>query len=363
MRITLNIILTLFLFNCSQRNIEIISTDVSEDIVMPKHYLISKTSEEMVIDGLPTESSWIQAALTDNFIDIEGQKTPTYDTQVKMLWDDNYLYVYAKLNEPHVWGNITKRDAIIYHNNDFEVFIDPSGTGFRYGEIELNALNTVWDLYLNRPYRVGANPIFEWNLNDLKSAVHIDGTLNDPSDIDSFWAVEMAIPLKPYFRMVHGSKDNLLKNEQWRINFSRVQWDHEIVDGQYYRKKEDGKLLEEHNWVWSYMKTIDMHQPEKWGYIQFSEQTDNTPGKFLHDADLIIKQVAYALFRNTSRGDLGYLKKEKDKNHYKIKVKYSDDETLEAEFYRTNFGYEYTITSPLTNKTYVINNEGKLKTL
>ena len=224
-------------------------------------------------------------------------------------------------------------------------------------------MNTVWDLFLNAPYRVGAYPLFEWNLDELKTAIHIEGTLNDPSDTDSFWAVEMAIPLKPYFRMVHGSKGKLRKNEQWRINFSRVQWDHDIVDGKYQRKRENGKRLEEHNWVWSNMKTIDMHQPEKWGYIQFSENSDLNKVEFQVDEDLLIKQTAYALFRKTLLGELKHMRKEDNIYQQLLKVKYDSKKEIEALFYKTNSGFEYTITSPNTSKTYVINNEGKLKIL
>ena len=72
-----------------------------------------------------------------------------------MLWDADFLYVYAKLDEEHIWGDITKRDAVIFYNNDFEVFISPSNDSHNYGEIEINALGTVWDLVLNKPYNVG----------------------------------------------------------------------------------------------------------------------------------------------------------------------------------------------------------------
>lgn len=57
-----------------------------------------------------------------------------------MLWDDNYLYIGAVLEEPNVWADITKHDAIVYNNPDFEVFIDPDGDGQNYFEIEANAI-------------------------------------------------------------------------------------------------------------------------------------------------------------------------------------------------------------------------------
>jgi hypothetical protein len=54
--------------------------------------------------------------------------------------------------------------------------------------------------------------------------------------------------------------------DQWRVNFSRVEWRFDIVEGKYVRRKD----RREDNWVWSPQGTVNMHQPETWGYVQFS---------------------------------------------------------------------------------------------
>ena len=51
--------------------------------------------------------------------------SPRFRTRVKMLWDDNYLYIAAELEEPNVAAKLTERDSVIFHDNDFEVFIKP----------------------------------------------------------------------------------------------------------------------------------------------------------------------------------------------------------------------------------------------
>ncbi|NNL15658.1 MAG: carbohydrate-binding family 9-like protein, partial [Flavobacteriaceae bacterium] len=267
------LLMTFACFSCKNNNA--LSVDVSKDIVIPKTYIVTKTIDSIMIDGRAEELSWEYSKFTDDFIDIEGVKTPKFQTKVKLLWDDNYLYIFSEMEEPHIWGNLKKRDTIIFYNNDFEVFIDPSGQAQRYGEIEINALNTVWDLHLNKPYRVGGNADFNWNLIDLKSAVKIYGTLNNPNDIDSLWTVEMAVPLKPIIELKNHPKTYPKEGEQWRINFSRVEWNHDIINGTYYRKKENGSYLKEYNWVWSSQKVINMHEPEKWGFIQFSEASSS----------------------------------------------------------------------------------------
>ena len=156
---------------------------------------------------------------------------------------------------------MTQHDSVIFHDNDFEVFIDPDGDNHEYYEIEINALNTEWDLFLKKPYRDGGPAINEWEIPGLKTAVHVSGTLNDPSDSDTSWSVELAIPWKSLAEHAHRPappKDG----DQWRINFSRVEWRHEIVDGKY-RKIPN---TPEDNWVWSPQGKVDMHRPERWGY-------------------------------------------------------------------------------------------------
>jgi hypothetical protein len=44
---------------------------------------------------------------------------------MKMLWDDDALYVGAWLEEPQVVATLTEKNSVIFHDNDFEVFINP----------------------------------------------------------------------------------------------------------------------------------------------------------------------------------------------------------------------------------------------
>ena len=238
-----------------------------EDIE-PLRYVAYRTSGPLHIDGKLDEPSWQRAAWTADFVDIEGQRKalPHYKTRAKMLWDDEYLYLAADLEEPHVWATIADRDATIYHENDFEVFIDPDGDTHQYYEFEINALGTEWDLFLIKPYRDGGPYMNAWDITGLKTAVAVWGTINDPSDEDEGWSVEMAFPwavLKEATR----KKAPPLVGDQWRINFSRVQWAVEYDSGSYV--KVEGQSPD--NWVWSPQGLVNMHFPEKWGYVQFAD--------------------------------------------------------------------------------------------
>jgi hypothetical protein len=226
-----------------------------------------RAEEPIHIDGRLDEPSWRQAPWTEEFVDIEGdvKPRPRFRTRAKMLWDDRYFYVAARLDEPHVWGTLTRHDAVIYQDNDFEVFIDPDGDNHQYYELEINALNTEWDLLLSKPYKDQGEARNEWEVPGLKTAVHVEGTLNDPADTDQAWSVELAIPWAVLAEFAH-RKSPPADGDQWRVNFSRVEWRHELKAGRYQKVPK----LREDNWVWSPQAAIDMHRPERWGYVQFA---------------------------------------------------------------------------------------------
>lgn len=243
----------------------------AEPAEAPRRYICRRAGSPIVIDGRLDEPVWATAPWTDRFVDIEGdvKPWPRPATRAKLLWDDQYLYVGAELEEPHVWATLDQRDDIVFHNNDFEIFIDPDGKRREYYEIEINALNTIFDLFLVRTYRDGGPALHGWDCKGLQSAVFVDGTLNDPSDTDHGWSVELALPWKS---LAEAARCPCPPHEgdTWRINFSRVEWPTRIVAGRY-EKVPDQR---EDNWVWSPQGVIDMHRPERWGYVEFTARRD-----------------------------------------------------------------------------------------
>jgi len=233
---------------------------------IPRGYVCRMAAGAIRIDGVLDEKSWREAPWTDDFVDIEGsvRPRPRYRTRAKMLWDDQYLYIGAELQEPQVWATLTQHDTVIFRDDDFEVFMDPNGDNLEYYEMEMNALNTVWDLFLEHPYRDGGKADNSWDIVGLRTAVHIRGTLNMCADRDTGWTVEIAMPWKALGQYAHRPAPPAF-GDQWRINFSRVEWELDTTGGRCMKipgRKED-------NWVWSPQGVIDMHQPEMWGYLQF----------------------------------------------------------------------------------------------
>jgi len=239
----------------------------------PLNYTVHHTNTPPVIDGNIDDKAWAAAGWTAQFQDIQGdlKPRPSLQTQVKMLWDDSCLYIAAQLQEPNVWAYVRHHDEVVFHDNDFEVFIDPKNTTHQYFEFEVNAINTVFDLFLNKPYRDWGEAMISWDATGLRTAVKVQGTLNDPSDTDKGWTVEMAIPFKAlytgnYFRVPN-------EGTTWRINFSRVEWDTKVAGDKYVKETDaNGLPKPEHNWVWSPQGIVNMHFPERWGYLQFTRK-------------------------------------------------------------------------------------------
>jgi hypothetical protein len=242
----------------------------------PKKYVCYHSNEALIIDGRLDEISWGRVKWTDDFVDIEGpvNPIPRFGTKVKMLWDEKYFYVAAILYEPDIWGTLKNRDDIIFYDNDFEIFIDPDGDTHSYCEFEMNALNTVWDLLLVQPYRDIKNAALHgWDIKGLKSGVQVYGTINKPGDIDSCWTVEVAFPWEA-FKEITEVNCPPRNHDQWRVNFSRVEWKTVEVNGKYQKQINPAanKPYPEDNWVWTPQGVINIHYPEMWGYVQFSTE-------------------------------------------------------------------------------------------
>jgi hypothetical protein len=240
----------------------------------PREYVCYRTAGPIEIDGALTEEGWRNALWTEPFVDIEGggKPAPRFLTRAKMLWDDDCFYVAAEMEEPHVWATLSARDAVIFQDNDFEVFIDPDGDTHEYYELEVNALGTEWDLLLIKPYRDGGPAVDSWDIRGLRTGVSIDGTRNDPTDTDAGWTVELAIPWV-VLEECAGRPAPPEPGDQWRVNFSRVEWRAEAADERYVKLEDPstGRPLPEDNWVWSPQGLVNMHYPEMWGFVQFSD--------------------------------------------------------------------------------------------
>lgn len=315
-------------------------------LTLPDGYVCYRTAGKLKIDGKLDEDSWKKAQPTSAFVDISGEgfPKPKYETHAKMLWDDEYLYIGAVLQEEDIKARLTRRDTIIYYDNDFEVFIDPDGDGHHYFEIETNARGVVFDLMLDRPYRSGGNFMLQWDCPGLQLAVHHDGTLNNPNDKDKQWSVEMAIPYKA---LMINFNNPLKAGNYWRINFSRVQW-----------LKAGGP---EENWVWMPTGKVDMHMPDRWGFLYFSNHVVGREEAFHYPYNMAAYKLLWAMFNAQQENyakEKRYLTSKDDFCLMDAELKDLPQGT-EISVDATKNMYEITITIPREKVRYVVNNEGR----
>ena len=263
-----------------------------------KHYTCYRALEPIVVDGHLNEKSWQLVPKSPRFEDLEEPGRPAlFDTRAAMLWDDTYLYVGFWLEEPDVRATYTERDSMICQENDVEVFIAGKDA---YYEFEINALGTImerfyiWqDAYIEAGYaRIpefdllgtelvdtlggpwsgfrhprGRRWCFrEWDMPGLKWAVHIDGTLNDNSDIDQGWTAEIAFPWQGLKWLADGRSLPAREGDTWRMDISRFEW------------IQDGTWRTCPGWAWSSHGVYDSHIPDRFTYIHFSEQAVGTEG-------------------------------------------------------------------------------------
>jgi hypothetical protein len=253
--------------------------------VAPQVHLNSIT-----IDGNLNKAPWNDPRVpwSETFRDIQGTGSHDRDhhipvTQFKAVWDEENLYVAGILNPAQgiaTEAHFTERNSPIYQrDSDFEVFLDPTGTTHGYKELEVNAINTVWNLLLDKPYgddgREHSGRIAEpgddlyWDVSKQATAVRVlKGRLNDATNHGALWTVEMALSIGDVVDRcdpAHSVKPH--PNSHWRVNFSRVEKEGDI------------------NWTWQsqtvwdpavrdFAGKIQMHLPDSWGYLVFGTLLD-----------------------------------------------------------------------------------------
>lgn len=218
-----------------------------------------RASGPITIDGHLNEKAWQDAEWSQPFQDHQAPYAPApwKTTRFKMLYDDTNLYFAAQLQEENVWGTLHQRDCVIYYDNDFEIFLDATADGVGYYEFEINALNTAWDMFHETDYHRASALHSDYDVTGLRHAVQVQGTLNYHYDEDEGWTVEVLWPLA-----------SLRRGDVWRLNFSRVQYLH-IYDHLFPAMVPQSPC---EDWIWQSTDTGDLHNPEMWGKVIFSDQ-------------------------------------------------------------------------------------------
>ena len=253
------------------------------------HYTADKITDTLAIDGKLDEIIWENAARSNRFTDLISGAATYLDTRAAVLWDDQNLYVGYWIEEPAITATHTQRDALIYEDNDVELFIAGQDG---YYEFEINSFGTIYevlffwmDAYEKKGYhqiaefskdatgaklfngvgykhprgkRIG---FWKWDMPGLRSAVHIEGSINNDRDKDKGWTVEIVIPWTSLKILADGDRRALppLESDVWRMDFSRF-------------NVKKGSANDSGGWAWSSHGVWDSHVPECFTYIEFSDK-------------------------------------------------------------------------------------------
>jgi hypothetical protein len=179
-------------------------------------YVVHRTGGPITIDGVLAESDWDRAEKAGPFARSLDGKRATAATEARLLWDDDHLYVAFLCEDANVSGAFFKDDEKLYTSNVVEIFLNPSGDGSRYDEIEVAPTNALFDASFAGGPRQGMD--LSWS-SHARHAVHVDGTLNDPRDVDRGWTVEIAIPFASLTGMPRARPQ---RGDRWKFNLYRL---------------------------------------------------------------------------------------------------------------------------------------------
>jgi hypothetical protein len=260
-------------------------------------YQAKKISGSIIIDGNINKDVWRKTAWSQRFVDMVTGDPGMYNTQAALLWNDTHLYIAFIAEEPFIEARQIIRDSIVFLENDLEVFIDG---GDCYYELEVNAANTVYEVFFiwKDAYTKGSRfdiPLFDvhqpnaytfggdydrtgatfwkgthprgirwaftgFDMPGLQTAVRIDGTINDNSDIDKGWSLEIAIPWSSLNLLSDGRPIPPASGDIWNMFLGRFQ-----------KLMLSGKEVLPHPAMALNSHGIyDTHMPDKWSRILFA---------------------------------------------------------------------------------------------
>lgn len=217
-------------------------------------YKCNKILTPLKLTGKLDDPQW-QKANTVQLTDAVTGTAGRFATEVRALYDDNFLYVGFKSEDNYVWGSATERNGPIWNEECVEIFINPSGAAHQYYEINLSPNNVIFDAcVLNK--RTAAKPketfvpLTDFNLQTMKTAVHINGKMNQPGRANS-WTAEYAIP---FDELIGAPNIPPQPRDVWRVNFYRI---------------DSPQKGQRESYAWSTTGSTAFHLPWKFGYLEF----------------------------------------------------------------------------------------------
>jgi hypothetical protein len=225
-------------------------------------YKVSKTVESISIDGKMDEASWKKAETRSLNYYYRWDRIPIPDKQktvFRMLWDDENLYLFYECKDSCLTAREKNPDSEPYYDDCAEFFLIPVPDSMNiHFAFELNLYKVAYDFvqfenfYNNKPTVIKSyNPAY-------KVGVTYDGTLNNDTDKDKGWKMEIAIP----FSAFTGTNSFLPAKTGTRWTFQAARQDRNILSD----KSRTGSTIFPLSNI-----TKNIHQSSRFGLMEFVE--------------------------------------------------------------------------------------------
>ena len=233
-----NILLLVFAGMC-------VSVFASADV---PEYTIKRSTEKIVLDGILDEGDWAVAEPVGEFHFPWWEEGEKEQTEVKMFWDNTFLYVSFKCEDRHIRADHYNTNARTYNDDCVELFWNPNPQEQKedYYQFEINCIGNLLSVRKSNRRTIMLPYITQT----------IQGTVNDDTDMDTGWIIEMAVRFSEYPEL--SERETPLPGDMWRVGLNRCGG---VTNAQYSQ------------WSPSQTDRPNFHKPDDFGEIIFSGET------------------------------------------------------------------------------------------
>jgi hypothetical protein len=213
-------------------------------------YQIFRCPAPIRIDGKLDEPAWRQAPSAGEFHfnwEKGGQKE---QTDARLLWDDQNLYVSFYCHDANISGEVVERHGPVSRDDCVEVFLSPNPAKIRnYYGFEINVIGAMLN-FIRADWYKGP---FHWEPEGVRYRTSFHGLpVKRDSPDDDHWILELAIPFKNFEKDAANTPPR--DGDAWRLNLNRA----------------GGKTNPQYS-TWSPVSTPkpNFHAPEAFGWVRF----------------------------------------------------------------------------------------------
>ncbi len=172
---------------------------------LPRHSVTAIADTSQLSDF----SSWSSIPVLTPFVLVDGSGLAKQQTQVRIAYSQQALYIRFDCEDDDIWGTYTNRDEPLYNEEVVEIFIAPSAeTPTHYFEFEVSPNSVLFDCTVYNP---SSCPDEHFRIDETWNAEGLEWHAG--SNENQHWWVVLKIP----WSAIGGY------HTEWRANFYRIE--------------------------------------------------------------------------------------------------------------------------------------------